>query len=116
MASQFSKNTIKQGDGQSYPKKGDTVTMEYTGWLYDDNADQNRGKKFDSSVGRGDFKTRIGVGQVIQGWDEGVPQMSLGERAVLTIPGQMAYGQGGYPGLIPPMATLIFEVELKKIN
>lgn len=116
MASQFSKNTIKQGDGTTYPKVGDTVTMEYTGWLYDENKPQNRGKQFDSSVGRGDFRTAIGTGKVIQGWDEGVPQMSLGERAVLTIPGNMAYGQSGYPGLIPPMATLIFEVELKKIN
>ncbi|KAK5088134.1 hypothetical protein LTR05_002351 [Lithohypha guttulata] len=116
MASELKKDTIKNGDGSTYPKKGDNVTMEYTGWLYDDNAPKNRGKQFDSSVGRGDFKTKIGVGQVIQGWDQGVPQMSLGERAVLTIPGHMAYGRDGYPGLIPQNATLIFEVELKKIN
>jgi len=110
------KELIKEGDNTNYPKKGDQVTMEYTGWLYDSSAEKNRGKQFDSSVGRGDFKTAIGVGRVIAGWDEGVPQMSLGERSVLTIPGKMAYGDRGFPGLIPPNATLIFEVELKGIN
>merc|ERR1711964_638446 len=75
-----------------------------------------QGKQFDSSVGRGDFQTAIGVGQVIAGWDQGVTQMSLGEKSTLVIPGRMAYGDGGYPGLIPPNATLIFDVHLKGIN
>lgn len=75
------------GDGSTYPKKGDKVTMHYTGTL-------ESGKKFDSSVDRGQpFGVTIGVGQVIRGWDEGVPQMSLGEKAKLTITGDYAYGE-----------------------
>lgn len=77
----------KAGDGSTYPKKGDKVTMHYTGTL-------ESGKKFDSSVDRGQpFAVTIGVGQVIRGWDEGVPQMSLGEKAKLTITGDYAYGE-----------------------
>lgn len=84
--------------------------MHYTGKL-------DSGKKFDSSYDRGrPFETVIGVGKVIRGWDEGVPQLSLGEKAVLTITGDYGYGQHGYPGLIPPNATLVFEVELLGIN
>ncbi|KAI9296666.1 FK506-binding protein 1 [Neoconidiobolus thromboides FSU 785] len=104
------KKLLKQGDGKNFPKQGDNVTMHYTGTLED-------GKKFDSSVDRGTpFVTQIGVGRVIRGWDEGVPTMSLGEKAVLTITGDYAYGPQGYPGVIPPNATLNFEVELLKIN
>ncbi|KNE64026.1 FK506-binding protein [Allomyces macrogynus ATCC 38327] len=104
------KETIKAGDGVNFPKKGDRCTMHYVGTLVD-------GKKFDSSRDRGSpFVTEIGVGRVIRGWDEGVPQMSLGEVAKLTIDGSYAYGPRGVPGLIPPNATLIFEVELLKIN
>jgi len=112
------KKTLREGNEKDYPQKGDEVAMNYTGWLYDAGAADNqyRGNKFDSSEGRGDFLTKIGVGRVIQGWDEGVPSMSLGEKAVLTIPGHMAYGSRGFPGLIPPNATLIFEVELRGIN
>lgn len=84
--------------------------MHYVGTL-------ESGKKFDSSRDRGrPFQTKIGVGQVIRGWDEGVPQLSLGEKGLLTITGDYAYGERGFPGLIPPNATLIFEVELLKIN
>ncbi|CCG80942.1 FK506-binding protein [Taphrina deformans PYCC 5710] len=98
------------GDGSTYPKPGDKVTMHYTGTL-------ENGKKFDSSVDRGQpFAVTIGVGQVIKGWDEGVPQMSLGEKAKLTISGDYAYGDRGYPGLIPPNATLIFDVHLLSVN
>ncbi|RVD87378.1 uncharacterized protein DFL_001614 [Arthrobotrys flagrans] len=101
---------IAPGNGTDYPVKGDTVSMHYTGTL-------TNGKKFDSSVDRNEeFQTVIGVGKVIKGWDEGVPQMSLGEKAKLTITGDYAYGQRGYPGLIPPNATLIFEVQLLAIN
>ncbi|BFZ62880.1 FK506 binding protein proline rotamase rapamycin-binding protein [Saitoella coloradoensis] len=104
------RETISPGDETNRPNVGDEVTMHYTGTL-------ESGKKFDSSVDRGQpFKCRIGVGQVIRGWDEGVPQMSLGEKAKLTITGDYAYGQRGYPGLIPPNATLIFDVELLAIN
>lgn len=98
------------GNGKDYPKKGSKVTMHYTGTL-------ENGKKFDSSVDRGQpFAATIGVGQVIRGWDEGVPQMSLGEKAKLTITGDYAYGAAGYPGLIPPNATLIFDVHLLSID
>lgn len=75
------------------------------------------GNKFDSSVERGQpFQTKIGVGQVIKGWDEGVPQLSLGQKAKLTCTPDYAYGKNGYPPVIPANSTLIFEVELLKIN
>mmetsp|Transcript_34219 Transcript_34219/g.79583 ORF Transcript_34219/g.79583 Transcript_34219/m.79583 type:complete len:110 (-) Transcript_34219:104-433(-) len=105
------KETIKAGDGTNFPKKGDKVTMHYTGTL------TSNGKKFDSSVDRGTpFQTKIGVGQVIQGWDEGVPTMSLGEKAILKMTSDYGYGAAGAGGVIPPNADLTFEVELLKIN
>ncbi|EMC91195.1 hypothetical protein BAUCODRAFT_39348 [Baudoinia panamericana UAMH 10762] len=114
------KKLISPGDGVTKPKAGDTITMEYTGTLFDQNAPDNKGKQFDSSVGRGDFKTKIGVGQVIKGWDDGVLStdggMTLGEKSTLIITGDYAYGDRGFPGLIPPNATLVFDVQLKGIN
>eukprot|EP00927_Polykrikos_kofoidii_P070356 TRINITY_DN664_c0_g1_i1.p1 TRINITY_DN664_c0_g1~~TRINITY_DN664_c0_g1_i1.p1 ORF type:complete len:352 (-),score=40.26 TRINITY_DN664_c0_g1_i1:25-951(-) len=99
------------GDGKTFPKKGDNLTMHYTGTL------AATGAKFDSSLDRGTpFSFRIGVGQVIQGWDEGVMKMSLGEKATLQIPSAMGYGEQGAGGVIPPNADLVFEVELLKIN
>ncbi|KAL8656833.1 MAG: hypothetical protein Q9226_002526 [Calogaya cf. arnoldii] len=88
------RKVLKEGNGTDKPKKGDEVTMEYTGNLYDKAQEDNdfRGTQFDTSVGRGDFKTKIGVGKVIRGWDEGVTQMTLGEKSVLTITGDYAYG------------------------
>lgn len=103
--------TIQPGDGKTFPKKGDNLTMHYTGTLAD------TGAKFDSSVDRGQpFTFQIGVGQVIKGWDEGVIQMSVGEKATLHIPSEMGYGARGAGGAIPPNADLIFEVELLKVN
>jgi FKBP-type peptidyl-prolyl cis-trans isomerase len=99
---------ITSGAGPT-PKRGDTVTVHYTGWLTD-------GVKFDSSVDRGEpFEFVLGTGQVIAGWDEGVAAMRAGDKVRLTIPPELAYGASGYPGAIPPNATLIFEVELLSI-
>jgi len=102
--------TITAGDGANFPKKGDTVHIHYVGTLLD-------GSKFDSSRDRGEpFTTQIGVGKVIKGWDEGVVQLSLGQKAVLTATPDYAYGARGFPPIIPANSTLKFEVELLKIN
>ena len=92
---------------------GNRVQVHYTGWLHDAAADQQRGRKFDSSKDRGDlFAFALGAGQVIRGWDEGVAGMKVGGTRVLTIPAELGYGARGAGGVIPPNATLVFEVEL----
>ncbi|KAJ5201763.1 uncharacterized protein N7498_006426 [Penicillium cinerascens] len=113
------KKTLSAGDGVTFPKKGEDVTIHYTGCLYDPRKADNHfmGNKFDSSRDRGSPLTSpIGIGRLIQGWDQGVPQMSLGERAILTISSDFGYGDRGFPGLIPANSDLVFDVELISIN
>jgi FKBP-type peptidyl-prolyl cis-trans isomerase FkpA len=96
---------ITAGTGRA-PLKGELVTVHYTGWL-------TTGEKFDSSVDRREpFQFVLGAKQVIGGWDQGVATMVVGDKVKLTIPPELGYGRGGYPGVIPPNATLVFEVEL----
>lgn len=103
---------LQEGAGVS-PKKGQNVTVHYTGWLNDKG---EAGKKFDSSIDRGQpFTFKIGMGQVIQGWDEGVMTMKIGEKRRLFIPSHLAYGTRGIGGVIPANAALIFDVELLKV-
>jgi FKBP-type peptidyl-prolyl cis-trans isomerase FkpA len=92
---------------------GQRVKVHYTGWLHAPEATDNRGRKFDSSKDRGDpFVFGLGGGQVIRGWDEGVQGMKVGGTRVLVIPADLGYGARGAGGVIPPGATLVFEVEL----
>ncbi|MBI3153809.1 MAG: FKBP-type peptidyl-prolyl cis-trans isomerase [Burkholderiales bacterium] len=92
---------------------GQRVTVHYTGWMHDPSAADGRGRKFDSSKDRGQpFAFALGAGQVIGGWDEGVQGMQVGGTRVLRIPPGLGYGARGAGGVIPPNATLVFEVEL----
>ncbi len=92
---------------------GGQVSVHYTGWLYSPGAENQRGTKFDSSVDRGEpFGFRLGAGQVIRGWDEGVAGMKVGGTRTLVIPSSMGYGSRGAGGVIPPNAALVFDVEL----
>jgi len=101
------------GTGAS-PQKGQTCIMHYTGWLLEDG---KKGTKFDSSVDRGEpFPFKIGMGQVIKGWDLGVASMKVGGKRTLVIPSELGYGMRGAGGVIPPGATLIFDVELLDVK
>jgi peptidylprolyl isomerase len=106
----------KVGEGEE-AKEGQLVTVHYTGWLFDKNAPENKGTKFDSSVDRDEpFDFPLGMGQVISGWDIGVQGMKVGGQRTLIIPPEMGYGRRGAGGVIPPNATLVFDVELLEIN
>jgi len=94
-------------------RAGSGVSVHYTGWLYDAGAPSHKGRKFDSSLDRGQpFSFPLGAGRVIKGWDEGVAGMKVGGKRTLVIPAQMGYGASGAGNVIPPNATLIFDVEL----
>lgn len=94
---------------------GSTVVVNYTGWLYAPNAQQQHGAQFDSSVGRQPFSFRLGAGQVIPGWDQGVQGMKVGGKRTLIVPAAMGYGEQG-AGPIPPNSNLIFDVELLDVR
>ena len=108
----LSAKILQSGYGRA-AEAGDYVEVHYTGWLYDPEAGDHRGDKFDSSVDRGQkFNFTLGAGQVIKGWDQGVAGMLIGEKRELTLAPEMGYGDRGAGSAIPPGATLIFEVEL----
>lgn len=108
----LSAKILKNGYGR-VAEAGDYVEVHYTGWLHDEQAEDNRGDKFDSSVDRGEkFHFKLGQGQVIKGWDQGVAGMLIGEKRLLTLAPEMGYGDRGAGNVIPPGATLVFEVEL----
>lgn len=108
----LSAKIMQRGHGR-VAEAGDYVEVHYTGWLYDDQTDDNRGDKFDSSVDRGErFHFMLGAGQVIKGWDQGVAGMLIGEKRELTLAPEMGYGDRGAGNAIPGGATLVFEVEL----
>jgi FKBP-type peptidyl-prolyl cis-trans isomerase len=107
---------VKQGSGAE-AVAGKTVVVHYTGWLFDTSAPDNKGKKFDSSRDRGDpFDFPLGAGHVIKGWDQGVAGMKVGGQRTLVIPPELGYGARGAGGVIPPNATLVFDVELLDVK
>jgi FKBP-type peptidyl-prolyl cis-trans isomerase FkpA len=107
---------LQPGSGET-AEPGQVAVVHYTGWLYDPESPDNRGTKFDSSVDRGQpFEFPLGGGAVIEGWDRGVAGMQVGEVRELTIAPELAYGERGAGGVIPPGATLVFQVELLEVR
>jgi FKBP-type peptidyl-prolyl cis-trans isomerase FkpA len=109
------KTDLSPGNGVEI-KSGQTALVHYTGWLYDTAAPENKGKQFDSSVGGEPFEFPLGASAVIQGWDQGVVGMKVGGKRRLVIPPELGYGNRGAGGVIPPGATLVFDVELVEIR
>ena len=113
---QLMKHDVKAGTGAD-ATSGRRVTVHYTGWLYDPKAANHQGKKFDSSKDHGEpFEFKLGAGMVIRGWDQGVAGMKVGGTRTLVIPSELAYGGRGAGGVIPPNATLLFDVELLDVK
>jgi len=109
-------NDIAPGTGV-VATTGSAVTVHYTGWIYDDTRPDRRGEKFDSSVERGEpFTFALGGGRVIKGWEQGVAGMKVGGKRTLLIPAEMGYGDAGAGGVIPPGASLVFDVELLDVK
>jgi FKBP-type peptidyl-prolyl cis-trans isomerase len=107
---------LKAGTGEGITA-GKVAVVNYTGWLYDASATDHKGKQFDSSRNGGQpFRFPLGAGQVIKGWDQGVAGMKVGESRRLVIPPELAYGESGAGGVIPPGATLVFDIELVAIE
>ena len=116
MVTELKKIDVKQGTGAE-AVTGKPVIVHYTGWLYDPSKADQKGTKFDSSRDRNvPFGFIVGAGRVIKGWDEGVAGMRVGGQRTLIIPASMAYGERGAGGVIPPNATLIFDVELIEVK
>ena len=112
----FASKDVVEGSGEAI-KSGETAVVHYTGWLYEPAAPDHHGQQFDSSRTHGaPFRFPVGGGRVIKGWDEGVVGMKVGGRRELVIPPEMGYGEEGAGGVIPPNATLIFDVELLGIE
>ena len=115
-SSGLTKIDVKTGTGKE-ATPGKVVRVHYTGWLFDKSAADNKGKKFDSSRDRpGNFTFPLGAGRVIQGWDQGVQGMKVGGQRTLIIPSSMGYGARGAGSIIPPNATLVFDVELMGVE
>lgn len=116
ITSGLSARILREGDGDP-AEMGQIAVVHYTGWLYDQTAENNRGNKFDSSVDRDQyFSFVLGAGGVIKGWDQGVVGMKVGEKRELTIAPEMGYGDRGAGPVIPPGATLVFEIELAELQ
>ena len=115
-SSGLTKIDVKTGTGKE-ATPGKMVRVHYTGWLFDKSAADNKGKKFDSSHDRpGNFTFPLGAGRVIKGWDQGVQGMKVGGQRTLIIPSSMGYGARGAGSIIPPNATLVFDVELMGVE
>ena len=115
-AAQFSQQDLRVGTGAE-ATTGKRASVNYTGWLYDPAQPEQKGRQFDTSVGRGPFAFTLGAGQVIRGWDQGVVGMKVGGQRRLIIPPELAYGASGAGnGAVPPNATLVFDIELLDVS
>ena len=115
MTPTYTQTDLNEGTGPM-ATSGQTATVNYTGWLYSESAPEQKGTKFDSSIGRGPFAFKLGAGQVIRGWDQGVQGMKVGGKRRLVLPPEFAYGPRGAGSAIPPNATLVFDVELLDVK
>ena len=111
----FAQQDLRVGTGAD-AASGRRATVNYTGWLYDPTRPENKGQQVDTSAGRPPFTFTIGAGQVIRGWDQGVPGMRVGGQRRLTIPPDLGYGANGAGGVIPPNATLVFDIDLLDVQ